>query len=144
MIPNFAKNVLIMFAMGFLPVPILVSVGYDGLLVSVFCISLMLLWTDGFLTLYSLRKDATEINPIMNYLNRKIGLKKGVIVSRIIGCFFPILGLLGNNPYFILVIVWLFSAVVCLNSVTLLRHLNVSVDVKDADDTDESQPPYCC
>lgn len=135
---NLIKNVLVVFAIGFLPVPILTSAGYDGLLISVFCTSLMLLWTDGFLTLYALRTNATEINPLMSYLNKKIGEKKGVVLSRVIGCFFPIAGLLGRNSYFILALVWLFSAVICLNALTLARHFDVSVDVKDSNDRDYS------
>jgi hypothetical protein len=135
---SFVKNVLIVFMLGFIPIPILKSVGYDGLLVSTFCISLMLLWTDGFLTLYAIRKGATEINPLMKYLNRKIGDKKGVVLSRIVGVIFPIVGLLESNPYFILVLIWLFSAIVCLNSLTLVRHFNVSVDVKDANSTKDT------
>ncbi len=117
---GFTRNLAIVFVLGFLPAPFLISIGYAPLLVSVFSISIMLLWSDGLLTLFAIGKGATEINPIISFFNLLVGKKRGVLLSRVVGSILPVVGLLTENLYFVLVIAWLFAAVVCLNSVTLL------------------------
>ena len=129
---NFAKSFLVVYALGFLFIPSLLSAGYDHMLIVSFSISLMLLWSDGFLTLYALSRGATEINPLMNVLNKKIGKKGGFLVSRVVGSILPVVGLLIRNIYFVLLLAWLLSGVVCLSSVELAEHSNKSPDVKNA------------
>ena len=130
-ISNFAKCFLTVFAIGFLSVPFLINAGFDSMLVCGFSMSLMLLWTDGFLTLFALGKGATEINPLMNYLNKKMGKKRGVLLSRVVGSILPIVGLLMRSFYFVLLLAWLFSALVCLSSLELVQHFDKSPNVKD-------------
>jgi len=92
--------------------------------------ALMLLWSDGLLTLFSIRKGATEINPIINFLNNIAGEKRGVLLSRVVGSIFPLVGLLERNLYFTLAISWVFAAVIFLNSATLLSVLAENIDAK--------------
>jgi hypothetical protein len=122
------KNSAVVFLLGFLPAPFLVSAGYPPLLVCIFSISIMLLWSDGLLTLFAIGKGATEINPIVKFLNWIAGKKRGVLLSRIVGSILPIIGLLENNLYFVLAIAWLFAAVVCLNSITLFSVFDEKVN----------------
>lgn len=129
---SFAKSFLVVFALGFLIVPFLVNAGFDLILVIVFSITLMLVWSDGFLTLYALDKGGTEINPIMFILNKKIGKKAGFLVSRVGGSALLVLGLLVRNVYFLLLLAWLFSGIICLSSVELAEHLHENPDVKNA------------
>jgi hypothetical protein len=124
------KNSTVVFLLGFLPAPFLVSAGYPPLLVCAFSISIMLLWSDGLLTMFAIGRGATEINPVVKFLNWITGKKRGVLLSRIVGSILPIIGLLENNLYFVLAIAWLFAAVVCLNSVTLLSIFGENVDAK--------------
>ncbi|MGA2308132.1 MAG: hypothetical protein ABSG57_01120 [Candidatus Bathyarchaeia archaeon] len=127
---NLAKSSALVFALGFLPVPFLIHVGYAPLLVCSFSMALMLLWSDGLLTLFSIRKGATEINPIINFLNNIAGEKRGVLLSRVVGSIFPLVGLLERNLYFTLAISWVFAAVIFLNSATLLSVLAENIDAK--------------
>ena len=131
------RSLVIVFVLGFLPTPFLVNIGYDPLLVSVFSISIMLLWSDGLLTLFATGKGAAEINPIMNFLNWLAGEKKGVWLSRVIGSVLPIVGLFEKNLYFILALAWFFAAVVCLNSVTLLSVFSEKIDAKQTYPTND-------
>lgn len=127
---GFTKSLAIVFILGFLPAPLLVCIGYEPLVVSVFSISIMLLWSDGLLTLFAIKKGATEINLIIAFFNWLVGRKKGILLSRIIGSILPIVGLLEKNLYFVLAMAWLFAAVVCLNSITLLSIFSEKIDAK--------------
>jgi len=131
------KSLAIVFILGFLPAPLLVYIGYEPLLVSVFSISIMLLWSDGLLTLFAMKKGATEINPIINFFNWLIGKKKGILLSRIVCSFLPIVGLLEKNLYFVLAMTWLFAAVICLNSLTLLSVFSEKIDAKQTYHTND-------
>jgi hypothetical protein len=86
----------------------------------------------GLLSIFAIQKGAREINPLMVVVNKRIGKKKGVLLSRIVGSLFPIFGLLEKNVYAILAMSWVFAAVVCLNSATLL---SVSLEGSNAKDT---------
>jgi hypothetical protein len=127
---SFAKSFLLIFALGFIPIPFLINAGYNLILVSGFSIALMSIWSDGFLTLHALKKGATEINPLMNFLNKIIGEKKGFLVSRICGSVLPLVGLLLKNVYFVLLLALLFSALVCLSSFELAEHSNVHPNIE--------------
>jgi hypothetical protein len=132
-----ARNLGCVFVLGFLPVPFLTGLGYDGLLVSVFSISMMLIWTDGLLSIFAIQKGATEINPLMAVINKRIGKKEGVLLSRIVGSLFPTWGLLEKNLYAILAMAWIFAAVVCLNSATLLSVSLEGANAKNAYDAED-------
>jgi hypothetical protein len=49
LLSGLAKSFGIVFTIGFIAVPFLFIQGYDRILVSRFSMSLMLLWTDGFI-----------------------------------------------------------------------------------------------
>jgi hypothetical protein len=116
---SLAKNYAIVFSIGFFPMIFLFMLGIEPLLVFLFSTSLMLIWSDGFLTYHSLKKGAIELNPIMNWLNKKIGRKWCVYLSRLCGSLFSVIALAMKNLYLILVIVWLFASIVCLSAVAL-------------------------
>lgn len=80
------------YALGFLSVPFLVNAGFGLILVVIFSITLMLIWSDGFLTLYALNSRGTEINPVMSILNKKDGKKEGFLVSRLGGSALLVVG----------------------------------------------------
>lgn len=128
------RNFGFVFVLGFLPVPFLARLGYDNLLICVFSISIMLIWADGLLTIFAIEKGATEINPLIALTNKLVGKKEGILLSRIVGSVFPILGLLAKNVYAILVLAWVFAAVVCVNSATLLSMSLVGANAKEAHD----------
>lgn len=132
-----ARNLSCVFVLGFLPTLFLTRLGYDGLLVSVFSISIMIIWTDGLLSIFAIQKGATEINPLMTVINKRIGKKEGVLLSRIAGSLFPIWGLLEENLYAILAMSWVFAAVVCLNSATLLSVSLEGANAKNAYDAED-------
>ena len=127
---SFAKSFLVVYALGFLSSPFLINIGFHLIPVTLFSISLLLVWSDGFLTLYALNKGGTEINPAMSFLNKKLGKKMGFLISRIGGSALLVLGLLTENLYFLLLLAWLFSGVVCLSAVQLVEHLHENPDVK--------------
>jgi hypothetical protein len=81
----------------------------------------MLIWTDGLLTLFALERGiSSEVNPILALTNKLVGKKEGILLSRIVGSLLSVLGLVEKNLYVVLVLAWVFAAVVCLNSLSLL------------------------
>jgi len=142
----FAKNIIIVLLLGFASANILSFLGYANLLVVSFSMALTLMSADGFLTLFALKNGALEVNPIIGFLNKKIGDWKGILISRFIGFLILSVGLLANNPYFCLVIAWLFCMVVCLNSATLassrMSNTNINTNVKDTSNSDNKSPDW--
>lgn len=102
------------------PLPFLI-LGYDKITLSLFSLSLLLVWADAFLTLFSLRIGAKEINPLMTILCRVFGRKKGLFTSRLFGSALLLHGMIREDQHFLLVVSWIFAIVVCINSVSLLE-----------------------
>jgi len=93
--------------------------GYDRGLIIAFSITNLLIWTDGFLTVYALENGATEINPLMNVLSKITNKKIFLVASRFIGFLFTLYGIVEKSLIYLLVISWIFSIGACLNSMTL-------------------------
>jgi hypothetical protein len=125
------KNIAIVLVIGFASANTLSLIGFDNLMSASFSMGLMLISTDGFLTVYALRNGFLEANPIMNFLNEKIGETKGILVSRAIGFIILSGGLITNNAYFCLAIAWMFCFVVCFNSVNLASKSRLSNSIEN-------------
>jgi hypothetical protein len=130
------KNIIVVMVIGFVSANILSILGFANLLVVAFSMGLMLMSADGFLTKFALKNGAIEVNPLMDYLNKKIGDNKGILLSRITGLLILSIGLLANNAYFCLAIAWLFCMVVLLNSANLASRSSnciVNSDVENSE-----------
>lgn len=94
---------------------------YSPLMALAVAIATLCILTDGIATLLVKRVSGSELNPIMNLLFRKIGLHRGLLVTRIVGLALIIYGVLTENPYMILGISWLFllAGFVGLSSIAL-------------------------
>lgn len=95
------------------------SMGYDRELIIAFSIANLLIWTDGFLTVYALEKGAREINPLMNVLSKITNRKTFLLVSRFAGSSLTLYGIIEKNLIFLLLLSWIFSIGICLNLMTL-------------------------
>jgi len=117
-----------------IPLPFLIF-GYDKITLSLFSISLLLVWSDAFLTLFSLRIGAKEINPLMISLCRILGRKKGLFISRLFGSALLLHGMIREDQHFLLVVSWIFAIVMCINSVSLFSRFQKDENCKNADKT---------
>lgn len=116
---SLARNLGVVFVL-VVPFSLLfLSMGYDRELIIAFSIANLLIWTDGFLTVYALEKGATEINPLMNVLSKITNRKTFLVVSRLVGSLFTLYGIIERNLIFLLVLSWIFSIGLCLNSMVL-------------------------
>ncbi len=130
-----ARNLLIVFALGILPIPMLIWFKYDILTACLFSLSLVLIWTDGFLTYYAFNENAKELNPMMDKLNQRIGKKGGLFLSRFIGSSLALIALLMGNLYLLLLIAWLFSIVICLGAIALAFSFDKNKHIEDTQDS---------
>jgi hypothetical protein len=101
------------------PFPFL-YIGFDKSLVGLFSISLVLLWTDGFLTIFCLSQGHYEANPVMRIFLKFLGQTRGVILSRIIGSLFLIVSIVLMKPEWLMAVAIIFCFVVCSNTFLLM------------------------
>lgn len=125
-----------------MPLPFVV-LGYDRIALSLFSISLLLMWSDAFLTYCALNIEAKEINPLLLALNKLVGRKRGLFASRLFGSALSLYGIVREDQYFLLVISWIFAIVICTNSVSLFFHFRKKVDSQNTDNTNDKQPYWC-
>jgi len=94
---------------------------YSPLMALAVAIATLCILTDGLATLLVKKSSGSELNPIMNLLFRKVGLYRGLLVTRIVGLALIVYGVLTQNPYMILGISWLFllAGFVGLSSIAL-------------------------
>jgi len=114
-----AKSLAVVFIISVLLPLLFLTMNYDRNLIIIFTISNLLIWTDGFLTVHALRNGATEINPLMNGLNKITNRTRFLLISRGIGFLFTLYGIIEKNLNYLLVLTWIFAIVVCMNSITL-------------------------
>ena len=78
---------------------------------------------DGAVTLTLKQMNGTELNPIMNILFRKIGVRWSLIVTRLVAFVIIAYGVFSENPYLILAMSWFFmlAGFVGISSIALNR-----------------------
>lgn len=96
---------------------------YSPLMALAVAIAVLCILTDGVATLLIKRANGSELNPVMNLLFRKVGLRSTLLVTRFVGLALVIYGIFTYNPYMILGISWLFllAGFVGLSSMALAR-----------------------
>jgi len=94
---------------------------YSPLMSMAVAIAAICVLVDGVTTFLIKRFKGTEMNPLMNLLFRKVGLRFGLTITRLIGFGLVAYGVLSDNPYMILGISWLFllAGFVGLSSIAL-------------------------
>lgn len=128
---------LIFIIVVLLPLPFFM-LNYERELISLFSISLLLVWTDGFLTYYAVvRLGATELNPLVRGLSKIMSWKKSILLSRLVGSLFSYYGLIEKNQPFLVVLSWIFSIVICFNSISLSLRSFKNVEYHDADNSND-------
>jgi len=134
---SLAKNLSVIFVLSFLlPLPFLI-LNYDKILIIAFVVSNLIIWTDGFLTVYGIRTSGTELNPLMALLNKFAGNKGWLLLSRGIGSAILLYGMIERNLVFLLVMSWIFSIAVCMNSLVLLSYLQIKPNRKQSNASKE-------
>ena len=127
---SLAKSLGVVFILAVVvPLPFLI-LGYNEVSVSLFSTCLLLFWTDAFLTYFVLNRNmVAECNPIISFLNKFCGIKKGLLLSRLLGSALLVYGLiLERSPYWLLAVTWILAILLCTNSVTLILSLSHFLD----------------
>ncbi len=141
---SLARNLGVLFVFVVPFSQLLFIMGYNIELIIAFSTANLLIWSDGFLTVCALDKGATELNPLMNLMSKITSRKMFLVISRCVGSLFSVYGIVEKNTAFLLVVSWLFSMVVFMNSLSL-RTASRSIpksNRKYTSQTDDYQPHF--
>jgi hypothetical protein len=99
---------------------ILIDFGFSPLLIIAFTLALFALLLDGTVTKIGFNR-ANELNPIVTFLTKRIGVNASIVTTRIAGCAVLLYGLLGlKNAYMLLAIAWLFFMLVFAGTLSIV------------------------
>jgi MFS family permease len=100
---------------------VLIDFGFPPLLIVAFTLALFALLLDGTITKIGFNRAVNELNPIVAFLTRRIGVNASIVATRIAGCTVLLYGLLGlKNAYMLLAIAWLFFMLVFASTLSIM------------------------
>lgn len=111
-----------LLGLGFMPI-IMKQFAFAPLMVLAVVIAATGVLIDGATTIILKKMNGTELNPIMNILFSKVGVRWGLVITRLVGFVLITYGMLSGNAYLILAMSWFFmlAGFIGISSIALTK-----------------------
>jgi hypothetical protein len=117
----FLTTLLATGTVGIIVPSLLINFGFSPLLIVAFTLALFALLLDGTVTKIGLNRSVRELNPVVAFLTRRMGVNASIVATRIAGCTVLLYGLLWlRNAYMLLAIAWLFFMLVFAGTLSIM------------------------
>jgi hypothetical protein len=137
----FLTTLLATGTVGIVVPSVLIDFGFSPLLIVAFTLALFAVLLDGTVTKIGFSRSVNELNPVVAFLTRRMGVNASIVVTRIAGCTLLLYGLLWlRNAYMLLAIAWLFFMLVFAGTLSIVfsEFFGLATDTNVGQDSRES------